>query len=273
MRTIVSLLAATFLSLGVASAATLRIVEATNDVVPKDFKTITLQLIDWVKGRQQPVPIRSVDAVMLSNGADLTKYFALRSDGSLSANDDAVADEILAGGRSLRIQFRGVDGDGIPRTLWTEEFWLGARPADDGSARQKINTFWFRLVDRVFQPVLVQDIVWPEPLDNLTERQLQAFRRRGRVGPDSKLITVLAYDSQGNVIFRTMTMIAFSMQVEHIGSGTSTIADPKPTFSVNVPLGVSRLEIVAWDGQPGATFDVQKLTADPRLRTDELLRQ
>lgn len=162
MRTIISLLAATFLSLGVASAATLRIVEATNDVVPKDFKTITLQLVDWVKGRQQPVPIRSVDAVALSaesGGADLTKYFALRPDGSISANDDAVADEILAGGRSLRIQFRGVDADGIPRTLWTDEFWLGRRPAADANSRQKINTFWFRFVDGVFQPILVQDII------------------------------------------------------------------------------------------------------------------
>jgi len=117
MRTIVSLLAAMLLSLDFASAATLRIVEATTQVLPKDFTTVTLQLIDWVNGRQQPVPIRSVDAVVLSpeSGAtDLTKSFALRADGSISANDDVVADEMLTAARPQWIEFRGVDGDGIP---------------------------------------------------------------------------------------------------------------------------------------------------------------
>ncbi len=296
MRTIASLLAATFLSLGIASAATLRVVEATNQIVPKDFTTITLQLVDWVQGREQPVPIRRFDAVVLSAGdgdRDLTKYFSLRSDGSLSAGDQMeFAEEILAAERPLALQFRGVDANGTPRTLWAD-FWLGTPPkpsisqpgkmyyrgsdgawhAEDEDRRQKINSFWFQLVDGLFHPVLVQDITWPEPLDDLTERQLQAMRRRGRAAPNTKFIAVLAYDGQGNVIYRTRTWIAFSMEVCVIGSGTRTYAVPKPGFSVYVPLGASRIELIPWQGQPGATFDVQTLTSDPRLRTDELLRQ
>ena len=141
---------------------------------------------------------------------------------------------------------------------------------EDEDRRQKVLTFWFRLMpDGSFQPVHVHETVWPEPLQSETEEELTARRlddQKNRPDRLERVVNVRIRDHTGQIIYRTNAWV----QLAEISEG-ALYKNPRPSLMFHVPVSAETIELTGWEAVQDITVDVKTLLSNPQLRTYELM--